>query len=204
MIIYQYRSDYVLFRSALQILLDACENYGKLWCLIYNPSKSKTMVFGKGNPCQSLSMYGNKLEFVDQYKYLGVTVVAGNTIKFSSLKPLIKFKRSANTILNVRFKPSENVLMKLLYTMCVPILIYACDAIEYSSSQMHSLTVALNDCIRCIFTYNRWESVRYLRMSFGYPSLTKIFNRRAASFRERIPMIRNETLGRLVTLMSKL
>ena len=122
-------------------------------------------------------MYGKNLEFVDRYKYLGVTVLAGPCFSTSHLKPLINFRSSANTVLNVNRKPSEQILMKMLYATCIPHLTYAIDVIQYSVNQMHSMTVALNDCIRRIFTYNRWESVRYLRISFGYPSLTEIFKK---------------------------
>ena len=47
--------------------------------------------------------------------YLGVTVVAGSMFSTSHLKPLIKFRSSANTVLNVHQKPSEQILMKMLY-----------------------------------------------------------------------------------------
>ena len=135
-----------------------------------------------------------KLEFVKSYKYLGLTVTSGNSISFSNLKPLIKFRQSVNTILNVRLQPSEPVLLKLLYTMCVPHLTYACETLDYTSSQMNQLNVALNDSLRKIFSYNRWESIRFLRMTFGYPSVTDIFFKRSASFLKQIPMTGNRTL----------
>ena len=64
-------------RSSLQTLLDTCVQYGKQWCLTYNPAKSKAMLFGKKIPCPVLMMYGKQLAFVDNLKYLGVDVVAG-------------------------------------------------------------------------------------------------------------------------------
>ena len=152
------------------------------------------MLFGK-KPCNKpLMMYGNELEFVDSYKYLGVTVMSGSSISFSNLKPLIKFRQSVNTILNVPAQPSEPVLLELLYTMCVPHLTYACETLNYSSAQINSLNVALNDSLRRIFTYNRWESVRFLRMTFGYPSITDIFRKRTAYFLKQMPSTGNNTL----------
>ena len=68
--------------------------------------------------------------------------------------------------------------MKLLYATFVSHLTYASDVIQYSVSQLQPLGVALNDCIRRIFTYNfysKCESVRYLRLRLGYLSLTEIF-----------------------------
>ena len=69
---------------------------------------------------QHFKMYGKPLEYVDRYKNLGVTVVAGATFTTSHLKPLISFGSTANTILNVHQRPSKQILMKMLYAACVP------------------------------------------------------------------------------------
>ena len=168
--------------------------YGQSWCLSYNPSKSKVMYFGKGVSAPTFTMYGKKLDYVDRYKYLGVTIIAGGKFSTSHLKPLIKFRSAANTVLNVHQKPSEQILMKMLYATCVPHLTYASDVILYSAAQMQPLNVALNDCIRRIFTYNRWESVRFLRLSFGYPSLIEIFESRSRKFFKQLSKLGNTTL----------
>ena len=99
-----------------------------------------------------------------------------------------------NTVLNVHQKPSVQILMKILYATCVPHLTYASDAIFYTSSHMQPLNVALNDCIRRIVTFNRWESVRYLRLSFGYPSLLEIFENRSRKFLKQLSLLGNSTL----------
>ena len=152
------------------------------------------MVFGSTDSRPHFSMYGNPLSYVNEYKYLGVHVVSGKTFVTSHVKPLIKFRSSANTVLNVSHRPSEHILMKLLYAMCIPNLTYAADVIEYSTKQMQALNVAHNDSIRRIFGYNRWESVRYLRLSCNYPSLTDIFWKRSRIFHQRLPSLGNPTL----------
>ena len=91
-------------------------------------------------------------------------------------------------------------MLKLLYSMCVPNVTYASDVLQYSAKQMQSMNVALNDCFRRIFGYNRWESTRFLRLSFGYPSLTDIFHKRSRKFAARLPSLRNDTLRFLSTL----
>ena len=157
------------------------------------------MCFGRNfsllNP--EFFMYGDTLEIVDSYKYLGVTVVAGKVFSTSFTKPLIKFRSSANTILNVRCRPSEQVQMKLLYSICVPNLTYASEVCNYTPSQIRPITVALNDSIRRIFSYQRWESIRFLRLSFGYPSVTDIFYKRSQRFYTRLSKMRNDTLNYL-------
>ena len=82
---------------------------------------------------------------------------------------------SSNSILNVLKKPDDVVQMHLLYTNCVPTLSFASAVKEYPSRSMNDCNTALNDAIRKIFSFSRRESVRDLRMSFGYLSLTEIF-----------------------------
>ena len=184
-------------RSALQSLLDACESYGNFWCLTYNPLKCKVMTFGSCSRPPCLRMYGEVLESVQEYKYLGVSIVAGTKFSTSTVKRMIRFRSSANTILNASSKSSEPVLMKLLFTICVPHLTYASEVLAFSTRQLQPMNVALNDCIRRIFGYDRWESVRFLRISSGYPSLTDTFHARSRQFERRLSRGYNPVLKQL-------
>ena len=189
-------------RSSLQLLLNTCETYGKEFCLTYNPSKSKIMTFGSRICSPSFYMYSKELDHAKEYKYLGITVISGSTFSASFLRPLIRFRSSANSILNAPNSSSEPVSMKLLYAICVPHLTYASEVLPYSARQLHPLNVALNDCIRRIFGYNRWESVRFLRLSLGYPSLTDIIDSRVRRFLKRLPVIANSALSRLSEIIT--
>ena len=84
--------------------------------------------------------------------------------------------------------------MKLLYSICVPNLTYACEVAHYHYKEKESLHVALNDAIRRIFSYHRWESIKSLRESFGYLSVTEIFAKMKAKFESQLPSIGNQTL----------
>ena len=161
-------------RSALQTLLNICEGYGLDWCLTYNPSKSKTMIFGSSITIKPLTMYNRELEVVDELRYLGVSVVSGKEFSVGITSTVRKFRCASNTILNAHRKSSEPVLLKLIYAVAVPILTYACETLPLNCRQLNEMTVALNDVIRRVFSFNRWESVRHLRESFGYSSLTEI------------------------------
>ena len=77
----------------------------------------------------------------------------------------------------------------------VPIVTYASDVITFSSKEMQSLHVAVNDAVRKIFSYQRWESIRTLRESLGYLSVTDIFSRRKRVFENRLPQIGNALLS---------
>ena len=193
-----YADDLALLaptRSSLQRLLNICEEYGGEWCITYNSSKTMTMLLGKSIASSPLYLNGAPITFVSECKYLGIHVQVGKSFTCSSSKPLTSFRCSANTIINALNGPSNKVMLKLLYSNCVPIMTYACEVRSHSSQEMIDMNVALNDCIRKIFTYNRWESTRFLRMSHGYDSITEILAKRTKSFTDALA-----TTGNLILM----
>ena len=122
------------------------------------------------------------LEYVSEYKYLGVTISSQKGLCFPATTTIRSFYRAANSVLNNRVKPDQHVLMQLLYTNCVPIISYACAVKEYSAADMRRCHVAVNNAIRKIFSYAVWQSIRYLRMSFGFSSIYEIFDKAKRKF----------------------
>ena len=178
-------------RSALSKLIDNCSSYCKDHCLEFNPTKSKVVVFSKKRVDHGLLnpvlIDGKVIEYVRSIKYLGTTIIGDSGFSFSAAQDLCNFYRSSNAILNVLNKPNEEILMHLLYTNCVPTLTYASSVKSFSSKDMADCTTALNDAIRKIFSFNRWESVRVLRTNFGYKSLVEIFAIASKKFLASLP-----------------
>ena len=125
------------------------------------------------------------IEFVHEWKYLGCTVTSGKKFSFSSQPHLRSFYCAINSLLGAVRRPNDLVLMKLLYSNCVSVLTYCAEVRDLSSSETNSYNVALNDAIRRIFSYNRWESTRFLRQQLGYPNITEIFDSRTRNFLRR-------------------
>ena len=156
------------------------------------------MYFGKNFDtftCAPIFLNGVKLDFVHEWKYLGVLLKTDKRFSCSAKKSRSAFYRSSNSILNVLNGPSEVVQMKLLYNICVPTITNACEVVSFSGREMESLHVAVNDAIRRIFSYNRWESIKTIRESFGYLSVTEIFARRKKNFENKLPHIGNAMLA---------
>ena len=172
-------------RSAMQELLSLCEEYCSEFNLTFNAKKSKTLIFGKPDTTiKPLLLNGNVIDIVNEWRYLGTTIVAGKSLSFSAKSELRAFYCSTNSLLSAKLKPDETVLMHLLFSICVPTITYASEIKQFSSSEMHSCHVAMNDAIRRIFGYNRWESIRSLRQTFGYNDLYSSFQRRRNKFLE--------------------
>ena len=164
-------------RLALQKLIDLCSSYCEEFCLQFNSKKSKVMIFGKSfkEPITPLTINGLEIQFVDEWKYLGTTLVAGKSFAFTARPDLSAFFRASNTVLNVLTGAHEHTLLSLLFTNCVPTLTYACSVKEYSASDMSNCSIAMNSALRKIFGFTDWRSIRYLREIFGFSCLYTIF-----------------------------
>ena len=148
----------------------------------------------------SLKIRSNTVEFVESWNYLGFHVSSEKGFSFNVTKDLTSFYRSSNSVINALYKPSEEVLMRLLFTNCVPVLTYGCELKTLLAKDMHKMNVAINDSIRKIFGWHRWESVRTLRMSFNYPDIYKIFAMRRKGFLASLKSVKNTVLKSLVSL----
>ena len=138
-----------------------------------------------------LNIYNQSIEIVDGWRYLGFYVKSGEHFGFSAQPDLSSFRRAANCLLNTCYRLSEEVMMKLLYTNCIPILSYGSQVKQYDSKDTHEVSVAVNDCIRKIFGYNRWTSIRYLRERMGYKAIEEIFAHQRVRFNHNLKLVPN-------------
>ena len=90
----------------------------------------------------------------------------------------------------------------LLHSFSVPILTYASEVKRFSSTEMYDCHVAINDAIRRIFSYDRWESIRTLRQQYGYHDIYTIFAIRRRNFFDKIPLLKSSTLDSLIKVIT--
>ena len=152
-------------------MIDLCSEFCRQYCLSFNAKKSKVMIFGK----IPLTLCGSGIDYVDEWKYLGVTIKNGRSLGFSARPDIASFFRACNAVIHSLPGAHEHTLVTLLYSNCVPILTYACAVKEYSSSDMSNCNTAVNNALRKVFGFSRWESIRILREMFGMKSLYDIF-----------------------------
>ena len=144
------------------------------------------MVFGKSfndTGTVPLSLNGEEIEYVNEWRYLGVTITNGKHLSFTARPDLSSFYRAVNAILGSLQGAHEHVLLNLLYCNCVPIITYACAVKDYSNSDMSDCNLAINNAFRKIFGFTQWQSIRVLRETFGFKSIYVIFKEAKDNFR---------------------
>ena len=192
--------------SALEKLIEMSAKYCTNLGLTFNAKKSKVMVFSKSkvdfSSLRPIRLGSSSIEYVSSIRYLGVSISSDRGFGYSATNDIRTFYRASNSILNVLRKPEADVLMHLLATNCIPILTYACEIKNFSARDMCDCNTAINDAIRKIFTFKRWESVRSLREAFGQKSIYELFAEARKKFLDTLANHPNSILRSLCNNLS--
>ena len=130
------------------------------------------------------------------WKYLGFHLLSrGGKFLFDPKDERKNLYRANISIIISLYKPSE---LQLFLTNCVSIFTSAIEVKEFLARDMSDVNVAMNDGIRQSFGWNRWESVRHLRGSFGYHDIYTLASVRRRNFMSCIPHLRNHVLSFIV------
>ena len=123
------------------------------------------MYFGKR--CSSLSklrLQTGEIEWVDTWKYLGITLKSGKYFGCTVSDRIRKFYKCANAIFRIEGHSDEITMLRLTESHCIPLLTYAIEIVHICDCQERSkLRVAYNSVFRKIIGYRHFESVRELQ-----------------------------------------
>ena len=184
--------------GGLQKLLDICSSYCDEWDICLNPKKTKNMSFGKKKSVNFRPVLnGVPIEWVPEWKYLGVTLKAGVRYGCSVTDRVKSFYRALNSILRIEGRSSDMILLQLIETHCVPVLCYAVEMITVANrDERRSLRVAYNSVFRKLFGYRSFESVTNLQHSLGRPTWEELVERRKSGFLKRARRCDDDSLVR--------
>ena len=111
------------------------------------------------------------IDWVSQWKYLGVVLKSGRSFDCSVQERVKSFYRSLNAILRVEGKSDDLVLLRLLEAHCVPLITYGIETSHIADrDEKRSLRVAYNSIFRRIFGYRNFESVTNLQNALRRPT----------------------------------
>ena len=160
--------------------------------------KTKNMVFGKPTSINfKPSLNGSPIEWVSEWKYLGVVLKSGRSFGCSVVDKVKSFYRSLNSILRVEGRSQDMVLLNLIEAHCVPILAYGIETIVVADrDERRSLRVAYNSIFRKIFGYRHFESVTNLQHSLRRHTWEELVEARQTSFARRASACASESLVR--------
>ena len=158
--------------------------------------KSKNLYFGKRiKILHDITLNGSKIDWVDEWIYLGVTLKSAKSFDCSIREKVKKFYRCANAIFRIDGRSNDTVMLRLVESHCVPILTYAVEVIRVSNrDERRQLRVAYNSLFRKIFNYRWSESVTALQTFLGRPTWEQLVDKRRQGFVNRIQTLEASSL----------
>ena len=144
----------------------------------------------KCDPITSSS--GQKFNWVQEVRYLGVFIVAAASFRCSLDNAKRRFNRAANSIFGrVLGVASEEVLVQLIKFKCLPVLLYATEVMDLKSSTIQSLDFCvIRFAMKLFRTNNRGFVLDCLcYMNFRLPS--ELISIRVSRFKARVAASEN-------------
>ena len=165
---------------SLQILVSACESM--LGQLDFAINVRKSVCIRIGPRCHFscspiLLSDGSELQWVTSVRYLGVCVTRSTNFSCAFDKAKKSFYRSFNAIFDKTGRiASENVVMQLIKSKCVPVLLYAVDACPINRTLERSLQFPLTRIMMKIFKTNLKEIINNCQPYFGLQPISDAIN----------------------------
>jgi len=153
-----YADDIILISpsvESLQQMILICERELAWLDMALNAKKSVCMRFGPryDKDCSSIvTSNGQELVWVKTCRYLGAYLVASINFKclFDNAKK--SYYRAFNSIFGkVGRHASEEVVVKLIQTKCLPVILYGLDACPVTAANKHSLDFVLTRSLMKLF-----------------------------------------------------
>jgi len=169
--------------TSLQQLLLVCEQELMWLDMSLNVKKSSCIRIGArytANCCNIVNSEGRELLWVHEVRYLGIFIEAASSFKCSLENAKRSFYRSFNSIFGrVGRVASNEVIIQLLKSKCLPILYYGMELCPLRKSQFKSLDFVINSAMRKIFDTKSQDIVDACRDIFNcLPAESVIANRR--------------------------
>ena len=138
------------------------------------------MRFGKSFDIQCANLIidsGNKLKWVEEYRYLGVYLVSAQRFKCSWHNSKCAFYRAFNAIFGrLGRSASSEVVLHLVRSKCIPVLLYGLNACPINATDFKSLQRPITNIFMKMFATKSAEVVTECQQAFWFHPIRNQIN----------------------------
>jgi len=201
-----YADDMLLLApslEALQQLIFICEK--ELLALDLSINVKKSVCTRIGSRCNSVcgdivTSDGQPLLWVDSIRYLGVYILRFRNFKCCFDNAKKSLYRSFNAVFGkVGRSASEEVVISLLKSKCLPCMLYGLEACPINKTEMKSLDFALTRILMKLFKTSSNVIIRECQASFNLNSVCETVTRRKINFLHKFANCDNNIICRLIS-----
>jgi len=183
-----YADDLLLMSISLmhlQLLTNICKTEFDKIHIQSNTAKTGCLRIGARHAvfCEPITMEDTPLKWLQEMKYLGIVLASANrlTINFQSMKQ--KFFRALNGIFGkIGLKASPAVLCSLLNSFCTPILLYACEALDWNNKSIKSMENAYSQAFFKMFNSYDKNIIKHCQFYMGCLPICYLIDLRKLKF----------------------
>jgi hypothetical protein len=190
--IFLYADDILLLSPSihgLQLLLNACEKYLVGIDMCINVKKSSCIRFGPrfdSKGVRPVTTFGGSVNWVNSCRYLGVFFKSGRRFRCNFDNAKSRFFRAFNALYSkVGRLASEEVVLNLIRTKCLPVLFYATEACPLLSRNIHSFEFTVNRLFMKLFRTASIAIVKSCQIAFQFLPVNSQLDIRTARFLQR-------------------
>ena len=172
--------------TALQTMLHVCETELSWLDMTINPAKSVCLRIGpnwKSTPVNISTLDGSDISWQQSCRYLGIHIVAGRVFSCSLDNAKRSFYRAFNAVYcKIGGVASEEVVLHLVKSKCMPLLLYGTEAIPIKKAQIRSVEYAITCCLMKLFKTKSKEIVCECMSFFNFCDFSTCVVRRKRKF----------------------
>lgn len=152
--------------------------------------------------CTPITTNAGIFNFVNEAKYLGVTIAANHRkFKVSFSESKCKFYSAFNNLYAKLGNSLDlNVIVHLFKSMILPIIMYAVESLILNKSCLNSLEFSLNRVLYKIFKVNESSNRSLCMKMFNIDTIDHLYNLRRNKFNKKIKEINNTNLSYLISI----
>ena len=184
-----YADDILLIAPSiqeLQSLLNVCEIELIHLDMLINVKKSHCIRIGPRCDVKALNIVtssGQKIPWSNEIRYLGSYILQSRQFKCSLVYAKRSFHRSLNTIFSkVGGIASEEVVLELVRSKCLPILLYSLECYRLTKSDLKSLDFSVVRFLMKLFKTSNNMLVNECRSFFGFLLPSELLQKRIDKF----------------------
>jgi len=165
----------------MRVMLHVCDIFATEYDFKFNTTKSAVIRVGPRSnvDCAPLMLAGQNLMYVITVKYLGVYLVAAKHFKCSMDHTRMKFYRAFNCIYaKSRAANSELISVELFRSYCLPLILYATEALDLSKRVLSMPDNCINRDVAKIFSVNDRQSIQYITLNLNLRNIEVVIESR--------------------------
>jgi hypothetical protein len=189
MYIVLYADDILLLSptvTSLEKLLHRCEHELNWLDMAINFRKSSCLRIGArfdANCINITGLSGHIIPWSQEIRYLGIHILPSRVFRCSLDNAKRSFYRAANAIYGkIGGRASEEVILQLIRSKCLPMLLYGLEACPMRVSDKHSLDFVINRFFMKLLKTNNIDIIKFCQEAFSFELPSVILERRTKNF----------------------